>query len=335
MVTGYEGYQRVASAVQPTHAYYKHHAWGLSSWQIFGAQIAAAKLYGFDAEKINKSFGAAVYAASGPLGLHAGAEKSDIYHFAHGTAAYNGIFAAKLAKAGFGNGTDYLDGDKGYWSVVSDQNDESWYGKEIDNHWLINETYIKHWPANMWVQNPLELLDAIYREHPFTADEVKEIRLSPITNLTALDYSTTPKQTLDAQFNASFCVAAYILNPDPQAGWFTDDQLDREELIKLAGKFKETGEMLTPTDHFDLFKQGSFPEMTLEVDLTDGTTLTKTLRYPKGHPRNNTTLEEEYALFRKITAPFIGAEKAENFIRAIDHLEDLENLEDASKNLTI
>lgn len=185
----------------------------------------------------------------------------------------------------------------------------------------------------MWVQTPLELLDAIYKEHPFTADKVKEIRLSPVTTLTALDYSKTPRTTLDAQFNASFCLAAYILNPDPQAGWFTADQLNRKELIALAAKVKEVGETLTPTDHFDVFKTGSFPEMSLEIDLKDGTVLSKTLRYPKGHPKNNTTLEEEYALFRKITAPFIGGEKAENFIKAIDDLENLENLAEASKNL--
>lgn len=333
VVTGYEGYQRVAMAVQPSREYYQNHSWGLSSWQIFGSQIAAAKLYGLDAKKINQSFGAAVYAAPGPLGLHAGAEKSDVYHFAHGIDAYNGIFASKLARAGIENGTDYLDGPRGYWSLVSDRNDESWYLRDAGSRWLILETYIKHWPANMWVQTPLELLDAIYKEHPFTADKVKEIRLSPVTTLTALDYSKTPRTTLDAQFNASFCLAAYILNPDLQAGWFTADQLNRKELIALAAKVKEVGETLTPTDHFDVFKTGSFPEMSLEIDLKDGTVLSKTLRYPKGHPKNNTTLEEEYALFRKITAPFIGGEKAENFIKAIDDLENLENLAEASKNL--
>ena len=333
VVAGYEGYQRVAMAVQPTRDYYKHHAWGLSSWQIFGSQIAAAKLYGLDATGINKSFGAAVYAAPGPVGLHGGPEKSDVYHFAHGTNAYSGVFAAKLARAGIGNGTDYLDGPKSYWSLVSDRNDESWYVKDAGEKWLILETYIKHWPANMWVQNPLELLDEIYKERPFTADEVKAIRLSPTTDLTALDYNGTPKSTLDAQFNASFCVAAYILNPNPQAGWFTDDQLDRKDLIDLASRFQEIGDTVSPRDNFDVFQKGSFPEMTLEVDLTDGTTLSKTLRYPKGHPQNNTTLEEEYALFRKIAAPFIGAEKAENFIRAIDDLEHLDNLTEASRNL--
>lgn len=334
VVAAYEGYQRIAMAVQPTHEFCKTKAWGLSSWQIFASSLAAAKLYGQDADKVNKTIGATVYVAPGAVGLHAsGPEKSDVYHYAHGTDAYNGIFAAKLAEAGIGNGKDYLDGPQGYWSLVSDQVDESWYVKDAGQRWLILETYIKHWPANMWIQTPLEILDAIYKEHPFTSEEVKEIRLDPTTTLTALDYNTTGKTTLDAQFNAPFCAAAYILNPVPGAHWFTQEQLNRSDLIELAGKFKEVGEVKVPVEHFDVFKQGSFPEMTVEVELTDGTILRKTEAFPKGHPKNNTTLEEEYELFRRITTPILGEAQAEAFIQAVDDLENLKDLREAARNL--
>ncbi len=335
VATGYEGYQRVASAVQPSPNYLKDHSWGLSSWQIFGSTFAAAKLYGLDADKTNQAIGATVYVVPGPLGLHAeSSAKSDIYHFAHGTDAYSGIFAAKIARAGFDNGRDYLDGPRGYWSNVSDQHNTSWYDRNLnDDTWLINETFIKHWPANMWIQTPLEILDAIYKEHSFTAEEVKEITLSPITTLTAPPYETTAQTTLDAQFNASFCFAAYILNPTPDASWFTEDQLKRKEVLELAKKFREIGEETTPFGHFNQFKQGDFPRMTVTVYLNDGTVLEKSIAYTKGHPKNNTMLEEEYELFRRITTPFIGKENADAFIKAIDHLEDVKDIGDIAKYL--
>lgn len=334
VVAAYEGYQRIAMAVQPSREFYKTRAWGLSSWQIFAASLAAAKLLGLDAKKINQTIGATVYAAPGAVGLHAdGNAKSDIYHYAHGTDAYNGIFAAKIAELGFGNGYDYLDGQKGYWSLVSDQVDTSWYTKDLGKKWLIEETYIKHWPANMWVQTPLELLDAIYQEEQFRAEDVKEIRLSPTTSLTRLNYRETAKTTLDAQFNLSFCLAAYLLQQNPGAHWFMKDQLEREEVLALADKVKSIGDVKTPTDHFDVFKTGSFPEMTLEIDLKDGRTLKKTMRFPKGHPQNNTTLAEEKELFKKIAVPVIGKEKAEGFLEQIDQLENLESLEQAAAYL--
>ena len=328
VAAAYEGYQRIASSVQPSGEYLKGHSWGLSSWQIFGSTLAATKLIGLDADKTNQAIGATVYVTPVAVGLHAaGPAKSDIYHYAHGTDAYNGIFAAKIAEVGFDNGKDYLDGPIGYWSTVSDRNDQSWFSRNLrDDNWLINETYLKHWPANMWIQTPLEILDAIYKEHPFTADEVKEITLSPITTLTATSYEESARTTLDAQFNASFCFAAYILNPTPSADWFTEDQLEKSEILKLAAKFHEEGETVTPRDNFNVFQQRDFPEMTVTVKLNDGTVLTKTLAYPKGHPVNNTTLEEEYELFRRITAPFIGEENAEKFISSIDSLENVDDI---------
>ena len=212
--------------------------------------------------------------------------------------------------------------------------DESWYTKDLGEKWLIEETYIKHWPANMWVQTPLELLDALYKEEKFQAEDVKEIRLNPTTSLTRLNYRETAKTTLDAQFNLSFCLAAYLLNQEPSAYWFTKDQLDREEVLTLADKVKSIGDVKIPTDNFDVFKAGSFPEMTLEIDLKNGKTLSKTIRFPKGHPQNNTTLDEEKELFKKVAVPVIGKEKAEGFLEQIDRLEELESLEQAAAYLS-
>lgn len=337
VAAGYEGYQRVASSVKPSDEYLKTHSWGLSSWQIFGSTFAATKLLDLDPDKTNQAIGATTYVTPVAIGLHAaGPAKSDIYHFAHGTDAYNGIFAAKIAEIGFDNGRDYLDGPLGYWSTVSDSNNTAWFNRNLnDNTWLINETYLKHWPANMWIQTPLEILDAIYKEHPFTADEVEEITLDPITSLTAPYYGDTARTTLDAQFNASFCFAAYILNPEPSADWFTEEQLNRPEILELAKKFHEVGETFTPRDNFAVFEQGDFPAQTVTVRLKDGTVLKKTLAYPKGHPQNNTTLEEEYELFRKLTVPFIGIEQAENFIKAIDELERVSDIGDIAGNLNL
>ncbi len=176
-------------------------------------------------------------------------------------------------------------------------------------------------------------MDAIYKEEQFRAEDVKEIRLNPTTSLTRLNYRETAKTTLDAQFNLSFCLAAYLLQQNPGAHWFTKDQLEREEVLALADKVKSIGDVKTPTDHFDVFKTGSFPEMTLEIDLKDGRALKKTMRFPKGHPQNNTTLAEEKELFKKIAVPVIGKEKAEGFLEQIDQLENLESLEQAAAYL--
>lgn len=51
LVAGYEVYQRIAMAVQPTPEFYSKCGWGLTSWQIFAAAIPAAKLMKLDENK--------------------------------------------------------------------------------------------------------------------------------------------------------------------------------------------------------------------------------------------------------------------------------------------
>ena len=55
IVAGYEVYQRIAMAVQPSDERWKTKGWGLTSWQIFGCILPVAKLYGFDARKVNQA----------------------------------------------------------------------------------------------------------------------------------------------------------------------------------------------------------------------------------------------------------------------------------------
>ena len=76
-----------------------------------------------------------------------------------------------------------------------------------------------------------------------------------------------------------------------------------------------------------------FPETTVEVTLKNGATVAETLKYPKGHPKNNYTFEEEREHFMARTAPYIGAEKAKQFVDAIEHLEEYSNVSEVAKYL--
>ena len=70
IVAGYEVYQRIAMAVQPDDEIWKTKGWGLTSWQIFGAIIPAAKLYGFDARKVNQAIGVGCESSTIPTAYH-------------------------------------------------------------------------------------------------------------------------------------------------------------------------------------------------------------------------------------------------------------------------
>lgn len=328
VATGFEGYERIAMSMQPTRAFLTSgHGWGLASWQIFAASLPVGKLLGFTSDQFNQLLGASEYTAIVPSNRHSeGLTKSDIYHYCHGFNARNGIVAAEVTLAGFDNLRDCLDGNDGFWRNVSDQVDMEWVVKEMGTKWYITETYFKHWPSNMWVQTPLEAMDRIMKRHPFTLDEVAKIRVSPPIGMITGDYSATTRTCLDAQFSIPYCLTAYIMDPRMGAHWFTEDMLNNRTLIDFAENFEYFGEPRIPNDCFKEFEKGTFPEVTVKVYLKDGTELTETMRHPKGHPRNNFTMEEEFNHFRMCCKPYMKPEQIEKIISLVAMLEDLENI---------
>lgn len=337
VVAGYEGYQRIAMAVQPSREYTVNGpGWGLISWQIFASTLAAAKIMGLSQAQISQSIGASLYQAIVPTNKHSnGIAKSDIYHYAHGFCARNGIVAVNVASEGFDNCYDALDGKDGYWHMVSDKCDWDWFTKDWGKKWLISETYLKHWPANMWVQTPLEALSLLKAQHDFAMGDIEKIRVSPFVPFIMGKYSETTCGVLDAQFNIPYCLTAYLMNPEMGAEWFTEEMRNNEKLIEFTEKIKPFGPTQVPHDNFEIFKTGSFPEVTLEIHLNDGTVHSKTMRYPKGHPRNNFTMEEQYEHFRLCTRPYMKKEQIERIIAIVDKLEELDNFDELAVLTTI
>ena len=315
-------------AVQPSKEFLKVGSrWGLVSWQIFAASLAAAKAEKMNAHQIQQVLGASMYNAFAPCNRHSdGLGKSDIYHFSHGYCARNGVVAAEITKLGFDNCTTALDGPNGYWHKVSDQQDTSWYTKEFGTHWYICDTYLKHWPTNMWVQTPMEALDEIMKRRPFKLDEVEKIRISPIVPMICNDYSKSTLSPLDAQFSIPYCLTAYILDHTMSAKWFSKEMRHNETLMNASKLYEFFGPTKNPTDCFDEFKAGSFPEVTVEVYFKDGSCESKTMRYPKGHPLNNFTLPEQYDHFRLCCKPYMPAEQIEKIITMVDKLEEMDDV---------
>ena len=338
LIAGYESSQRIAMAVQPTRDYVTSgREWGLVSWQIFSASMAAAKLMGLNAKQIEQVLGASLYQATVPVNKHgSGGAKSDIYHYQHGFTARNGVVAAQVTEKGFDNCYNALDGADGYWHMVSDRVDESWYDKDLGKLWMIRDAnYLKHWPANMWVQIPLEGLSELLQEHPFKMEDVEKIRVTPDLDFIMNVYSQTTRTILDAQFNIPYCLTAYLMDPHMGAQWFSDEMRNNQTLIDFTDKFEAYGQQIVFYDNFEIFKTGSFPEFKLDIILKDGTTLVKTMQFPKGHPKNNFTLEEEYDHFRLCCSPYMPAEQIERFIAIVDKLEDAENLDELLSLTTI
>ena len=332
VVTGFEGYHRAAMAVQPTQEYLRSgNGWGLVSWQVFAGAIPAGKILGLDPHQFNQLFGACQYLTIVPTNRHSeGNRKSDVYHFCHGFCARNGIAAAMVTREGFSNLTDCFEGSSSaYWQFLSDRLDESWLVRGLGDEWYINATYLKHWPANMWIQTSLEALDRIMKQRPFTPEEVDVIRVSPTLGMICGNYAESSRTCLDAQFSIGYCLTAYLMDEThtPGSHWFSQERLNDPALIAFAdSKYEFFGPSVSTLDCFEEFRNNSFPAAEVEIRLQNGEVLREAVRYPKGHPQNNFTMEEERAHFRTCCTPYLRQTQIDAILRLVDRLETLEDI---------
>lgn len=340
VVTGFEGYHRAAMAVQPSQDYLlSGNGWGLVSWQVFASAVPTGKILGFDADHFNQLFGACQYNTVVPTNRHSeGNKKSDVYHFCHGFCARNGMAAAAVTEKGFSNLNNCFEGEtSAYWQFVSDKLDYDWLVKNLGTEWYINSTYLKHWPANMWVQTALEALDHIMKRRPFTCDEVEKIRVSPVLGMICANYAQSSRTALDSQFSIGFCMTSYIMDKNHSSGahWFTEDRLNNPELIEFADtKYEFFGPNVTTLDCFDDFRAGSFTEAQVEIYFKDGSVEKEANIYPKGHPLNNFTMDEECDHFRHCCGPYMDAENVESIISLVRELEKLEDINELAEKLS-
>ena len=319
-------------AVQPTDEIWKTKGWGLTSWQIFGCILPVAKLYGFDARKINQAIGVGCECSTLPTAYHA-TTMSDFYHYEHGYRARDGFLISKSVEKGIHNQRDLLDFGPCYSGAIccdlegKDMSDSSWYTRELGSRYLIMETLMKHWPANMWVQTTAEIVSNLSKEHGFGAEDVKEIIVDPpvAQRMWAPDEGFT--SVTHAQFSIPFVVASMLYDPNPGAHWYTAEKMKDPKIIALAKRVKSgPSAQDSPLTGFKQFREGTYPMKTVTVTLKSGETYKASMDCHPGHPANMMTREEFVERFRVQAAPVLQGDRLEKAIEALCGIEDVEDI---------
>ena len=330
IVAAYEGYQRIASAVQPSKERWNKHGWGLTTWQVFAGLFPAARFLKLSQEQMNQAIGVAATLC------HIVCRKtyhsySTVYHYHHGTTCRDAIVAASIAKSGISNLYDVLDGDDGYWLSITDQCKWEWFTKDLGKEYFILETLMKHWPTNLWIQAPLDALDAIVKENKIKPGDVAEMIISPGFDRRMSYRREGLRGNLEAQFSIPFSLATFLFEPKPSPYWYEDDRLARPEILELAGKVRAEGPTIQIYDALQKFWAGSFPEVTITVVTNDGRKLSKTVQFPKGHARNKMSREELTERFEMGASYVLNQDrikKASEMIWKLEEVDDVSKLAD-------
>lgn len=329
IVAAYEVYQRIAMAVQPSEEQWNAKGWGLTSWQIFGTVLAAAKLYGLDARKIDQAIAFACESSPLPTNYQ-DVTMSDFRPYEYGYRARDGFLVAKSVEKGVHNYRDTLDHDMSYALGActgpdgSNEMDSSWLNKELGSRYFIMETMLKRWPTTVWAQAAAELAAGLSKEHGFGPDDVEEIAVTPSVGYRMWAPDDTFVSEAQAQRSIPFAIASVLCGTVPGAQWYEADRLGDEKILALAKRIKGGAES-SLANNFKKFQAGDYPETTIHVTLKNGQTYTGAMTCPPGHPANMMSWEELAEQFRVQAASAMEGERLE---KAIDLLCNIENVED-------
>ena len=332
LVGAYDVYQRVAMAVQPSPKRFEE-GWGLHCWQIFAPTSVAGKLLGIKGDKMNQLFGAAAHMTPIAINLiHS--SFSDFYHFTHGLTAQLGVQNALIVKKGISTLMGAFEEDIGYWFGVSDQCDWDWYDKDLGKRHMIMELMMKNWPVNMWIQTPMDLIHSLTTKNKIDADQIKEIEVWPYIPERSEDCPPGGYDSLvKAQFSIAFCIAMYLKGPSVGYDWLDEKYLTDPTILDMASKFKGVGEESLISHNFDTFQQGSYPEYGMKITMKDGTEYSESMRYPKGHPKNDYTLKECVDVFKLATGDVMSEAEQDALCDFVNRLEDCVDMSEIGKLL--
>lgn len=150
------------------------------------------------------------------------------------------------------------------------------------------ETLLKHWPANMWIQTPLELTDLIMTKYHLGKDDVADVTVDPPV-LARMEYYPEGYTSLtQAQFSIPFMLASYICDPTPSCKWLARERLTDPEILTMAAKVhggpSEPLFMPKCFKDFQKGKDGHHPIMTVTIKTNDGREYSETMKVRKAFP---------------------------------------------------
>ena len=338
VIGGFELYQRIACYIQPSPGFDTvKYGWGLGSWQIFASAVPAGKLLKCDAEQFNLLLGAT--GCSTPVvNAILAQQMSDFYHLQFGITSLTGSMLARMAKHDqLDNIYDVMDVESGYPMMMRGFANEGWIDRNVGTEYLFDQLLLKHWPSNMWIQAPLDCLDALRRENGFTAEDIQEIFMTPNFNERDKFSWKGYDSCRDAQFSIPYCLAACLLRGEPGPAWYDAQRLDDPAILDMASRVKmDPDKMLDLMDAFKMFRSGSFPEIDVRVTLKDGRVLEKHLQFPKGHPQNPFQWEDvEHTFQVGATAAQLSEEKAAKFKELCKVIEELDDMAPLAECLSL
>jgi 2-methylcitrate dehydratase len=312
---GYELQCRLCDA-----ASLRAHGWDHVFYGALSSALLASKLYGSSVEQTVHALGLAGVCNFATRQTRTG-QISDWKACAFSNAARNGVFAANLARQGLTGPNEIFEGPKGLFKMVTGPFELRWSVGPDD--WMIRKTYVKFWPAEYHSQSAI---DAALQLRPEVGDcaQIESILIESFEAAVSIigsepeKWRPTSRETAD--HSMGYCVAVALLDGALTQESFAEAKIRDRTVLGLLDKIR-----IVETPECNAGYPDGIPNK-LIIRMRDGRTLTRLVKYPRGHAGNPMTDDEVVAKFRQQAAGVVNEETAGRIVElafALDKLTDV------------
>ncbi len=296
VVAGYEVSDRMAAGINPAHYRFWHTTATIGH---HGAAAAAASALKLDARQTAHALNTVTSFAAGLQQAFRTDAMTKPFHV--GQAAGNGVLAALAANRGVTGASAMLEGEVGLGRAMGDDPDWDAMFDGLGEDYTITRVTQKNHGCCGHTFAALDAALSLKADHGFSFEDIKRVRAR--TYQAALDIcgNSAPISGAEARFSLPYTMAAAMRFGSVRLRAFEPENLTDPDLLDFASRVEVI---------VDPELQSRFPKArsaTVEIDLVDGSTVSRHAPTRKGDPENPLTVDEINDKYDELVTPEMGS----------------------------
>jgi 2-methylcitrate dehydratase len=298
--------------------------WHHATLTQFVSPLVAGKLYDLNLDQMIAAVGISGSSHFTLGGVVAG-HLTNMKNTADPLAAQAGIYAALMAKEGYGGPVEVIEGKEGLFEVL---NNVEWHPdellKDLGEEFLITTCSYKAFPTEALTHQPISAVLHLRKEHQIDPSLIEEILVETTTRGADIlsdpsKYEPDTKETADHSLPYVIAVAAQDGHVLPES--FEDKKLHDPAIRALLPKIKVVAD-----EEIDaLFPKVKRAKVSIRVN--DGTRVAHQTDIAKGDPADPMTDSELEAKFLANGRDVLSADRLTKIIQVTNDLESCEDLQ--------
>lgn len=284
---------------------------------LFGAAAAAGCAAGLDARQMRLLVGYTAQQCSGLTSWRRDSEHVQKAFVFGGMNARSGVTSALLVRGGWTGVEDILTGTDNFFQAFEPAAHPAGLIEKLGERFEIMRTNIKKWSVGSPIQAPLDGIEALRAEHPFTAEQVQEVKIRLATDeANIVNNREIPGICLQHMVAVMLLDKTVTFRSAHDVARMKDPEVLRQR-VKIEVIKDEELQNLMP-----------LRVAIVDIKLADGTQLTRRVDNVRGTPENPMTREEVVAKATDLISPVLGAAAATKLVEGVMNLETVKNIRD-------